>query len=104
MRMTQTMSVKVDTKKNCEQILSGNFMVSNFEQELDEYQDDYTDDNNDDEVEEIITDSSNSKILPSTSAGVCMQLEKYRPLTPDKQYEIDSDLSQIFNTLNVTYK
>lgn len=105
--MTQTMSIKVESKKNCESIHSGQFMVSHFEQEPDEYQDYPVDD---DEVEEN-ADSSASIILrnlPSTSSGVCMQLERYKPAQPEKRisevYEIDSDLSQVFNTLNVTYK
>lgn len=104
--MTQTMSIKVESKKNCESIHSGQFMVSHFEQEPDEYQD-YPGD--DDECEEI-ADSSKTipRNLPSTSSGVGMQLERYKPLQPEKRisdvYEIDSDLSQVFNTLNVTYK
>lgn len=104
--MTQTMSMKVDSKKNCESIHSGQFMVSHFEQEPDEYQD-YPGD--DDESEEIAESSKSSRNIPSTSSsGVCMQLERYKPLEPEKRisevYEIDSDLSQVFNTLNVTYK
>lgn len=102
MRMTQTMSVKVESKKSCEQILSGQFMVSNFEYQDDEYQD-YPADDDDDECEEI-SESSNSKNLPGTSTGICTQLERYIPQAPEKHYEIDTDLSQIFNTLNVTYK
>lgn len=100
------MSMKVDSKKNCESIHSGQFMVSHFEQEPDEYQDYPADD---DEGEEN-PDSSSSMVnpIPSTSQGMCMQLERYKPLEPEKRisevYEIDSDLSQVFNTLNVTYK
>lgn len=97
MRMTPTMSVKMESKKNPERILSGQFMISHFEQEFDEYQD-YTADD-DDEVDEI-SDSSSSKNLPGTST----QLDRYRQQASDKHYEIDSDLSQVFNTLNVTYK
>lgn len=102
--MTQTMSLKVESKKNCESIHSGQFMVSHFEQEPDEYQDYPADE------DEEITDSSNTRVIPipSTSSGVCMQLERYKPLEPERRisevYEIDSDLSQVFNTLNVTYK
>ena len=99
--MTQTMSMKVESKKNCESIHSGQFMVSHFEQEPDEYQDYPAED------DEEIADSSSSTPrppIPSTS----MQLERYKPLQPEKRisevYEIDSDLSQVFNTLNVTYK
>lgn len=103
--MTQTMSFKIESKKNCESIHSGQFMVSHFEQEPDEFQD-YPGD--DDECEEIAESSSSSRATPSTSSGVCMQLERYKPLEPEKRisevYEIDSDLSQVFNTLNVTYK
>ncbi|CRK93053.1 CLUMA_CG006597, isoform A [Clunio marinus] len=105
--MTQTMSLKVESKKNCESIHSGQFMVSHFEQELDEYQD-YPD--NDDECEEITADTSGSSgPVASTSSGVVsMQLERYKFLEPERRisevYEIDSDLSQVFNTLNVTYK
>lgn len=108
--MTQTMSMKVDSKKNCESIHSGQFMVSHFEQEPDEYQD-YPGD--DDECVEIAESSSSSRnivptMIPSTSSSVCMQLERYKPQEPEKRisevYEIDSDLSQVFNTLNVTYK
>ncbi|XP_070492951.1 carbohydrate-responsive element-binding protein isoform X2 [Chironomus tepperi] len=105
MRMTQTMSVKVESKKNCEHIHSGQFMVSHFEQEEeaeDEYQD-YPVDDDDDECDEI-SESSTSKIIPGPSTNVCTQLERYRPQAQDKHYEIDSDLSQVFNTLNVTYK
>lgn len=107
--MTQTMSMKVDSKKNCESIHSGQFMVSHFEQEPDEYQDYPVDD---DESEQIAEPSYSSRIvipsmIPSTSS-VCMQLERYKPQEPEKRisevYEIDSDLSQVFNTLNVTYK
>lgn len=104
--MTQTMSIKMESKKNCESIHSGQFMVSHFEQEPDEYQDYPVDD----DVGEEIADSSTSipRNFPSTSSGVCMQLERYKPAQPEKRisevYEIDSDLSQVFNTLNVTYK
>jgi hypothetical protein len=93
--MTQTMSMKLESKKNCESIHSGQFMVSHFETELDEYPA---------EDEEDIAETSTA---PSTSTGAnsCLQLERYKP---DKRisdvYEIDSDLSQVFNTLNVTYK
>lgn len=104
--MTQTMSLKMESKKNCESIHSGQFMVSHFEQEPDEYQD-YPGD--DDECEEI-ADSSSTRVnpIPSTSTGVCMDLERYKPLESEKRisevYEIDSDLSQVMSTLNVTYK
>lgn len=102
----QTMSMKVDSKKNCESIHSGQFMVSHFEQEPDEYQDYPVDD---DECEEITTDTAVPRIpVASTSSGICMQLERYKPKEPERRisevYEIDSDLSQVFNTLNVTYK
>lgn len=105
MRMTQTMSMKVEAKKNCESIHSGQFMVSHIEQEEpDEYQDpDYTAD--EDEDEEVV-DASKSKLIPGPS-GICTQLERYKPqaaATSSRHYEIDSDLSQVFNTLNVTYK
>jgi hypothetical protein len=101
--MTPTMSVKVESsKKNSEsRILSGQFMISHFEQEFDEYQD-YPADEDDDDCDDI-SEPSNSKVLPGTStSNVCMQLERYRQ--PEKHCEIDSDLSQVFNTLNVTYK
>ena len=105
--MTQTMSMKMDSKKNCESIHSGQFMVSHFEQEPDEYQDYPADDDECEEIPEPST-SRNPRIIPSTSSGVCMSLERYKPLQPEKRisevYEIDSDLSQVFNTLNVTYK
>jgi hypothetical protein len=101
--MTQTMSMKVESKKHCESIHSGQFMVSHIEQEPDEYQDYPADD--DDECEEMPEASS---AMPSTSANHCMTLERYKPLQPEKRlsdvYEIDSDLSKIFDTLNVTYK
>lgn len=104
MRMTQTMSVKVESKKNCESIHSGQFMVSHFEQE-EEAEDEYQDYPVDDDECDDISESSNSKILPGTSTNLCTQLERYRPqTTQEKHYEIDSDLSQVFNTLNVTYK
>lgn len=92
--MTQTMSMKLESKKSCESIHSGQFMVSHFETELDEYPA---------EDEEDIAEAP----APSTSASAnaCLQLERYKP---DKRisdvYEIDSDLSRVFNTLNVTYK
>lgn len=100
MRMTQTMSVKIESKKNCESIHSGQFMVSHFEQEAeDEYQDYPADDDESDDI----SDSNSTKIvLPGPSTNVCTQLERYRP--SPAHYEIDSDLSQVFNTLNVTYK
>jgi hypothetical protein len=105
--MTQTMSMKVDAKKNCESIHSGQFMVSHIEQEEpDEYQDpDYTADE-DDDCEEI-NDATKSKLIPGPSSGICTQLERYKPQADEatsKHYEIDTDLSQVFNTLNVTYK
>lgn len=87
--------MKTESKKS-ESIHSGQFMVSHFEQEpdLDEYIDES------DETTEPVQSTS------STSTNVCMQLERYK--APDKTlsqvYEIDSDLSQVFNTLNVTYK
>lgn len=104
--MTQTMSLKMESKKNCESIHSGQFMVSHFEVEPDEYQD-YPDaiTVDDDECENI---SSPSSIAGSSTTGVCMQLERYKPQEPERRiseaYEIDSDLSRVFDTLNVTYK
>ena len=103
MRMTQTMSVKVESKKNCEHIHSGQFMVSHFEQE-EEAEDEYQDYPVDDDECDDISESSNSKVLPGPSTNVCTQLERYRHQAQEKHYEIDSDLSQVFNTLNVTYK
>lgn len=99
------MSVKVEAKKSCESIHSGQFMVSHFEQEdQDEYQDPNYVADDDDEIEEII-DTSTAKLLPGPSTSVCMQLERYKPMTASsRHHEIDSDLSQVFNTLNVTYK
>lgn len=103
------MSVKVEAKKNCESIHSGQFMVSHFEQE-EEPDDTYQDPNyvadDDDDIEDVI-DTSTAKLLPGPSSSVCMQLERYKPLTASnisRHHEIDSDLSQVFNTLNVTYK
>lgn len=102
--MTQTMSMKVESKKHCESIHSGQFMVSHIEQEPDEYQDYPADD--DDECEEM-PEASPLSAMPTTSSSsnVCLQLERYKP---EKRlsdvYEIDSDLSKIFDTLNVTYK
>lgn len=98
------MSLKVESKKNCESIHSGQFMVSHFEQEPDEYQDYPVDD----ECEEI-AESSGARVIPQpgTSSGVCTQLERYKPLEErriSEVYEIDSDLNQVFNTLNITYK
>lgn len=100
--MTQTMSMKVESKSR---IHSGQFMVSHFEQEPDEYQE-YQDD---DESEEIAEPSSSmANPIPSTSTARSLQLERYKPAEPERRiaevYEIDSDLSQVFNTLNVTYK
>ncbi|KAG5682666.1 hypothetical protein PVAND_012005 [Polypedilum vanderplanki] len=104
------MSVKVESKKGSEssRILSGQFMISHFEQEFDEYQDYNPVDDDDDECDDI-SESSNSKVLlPGTSSslttGASMQLERYKQSQPEKHCEIDSDLSQVFNTLNVTYK
>lgn len=97
--MTQTMSMKLESKKNCESIHSGQFMVSHFETELDE-------DIEEDE-ENIAETSSASRPIPSTSTGSSanLQLERYIPEKRISEvYEIDSDLSQVFNTLNVTYK
>jgi hypothetical protein len=102
MRMTQAMSIKIESKKNCENIHSGQFMISQIEQEeIDEYDNQNPDD--DDECEEIISEASTSKIIvhPGSSSNA-MQLERYQ--APERHYEIDSDLSQVFNTLNVTYK
>lgn len=105
--MTQTMSMKVESKKNCESIHSGQFMVSHFEQEPeDEYQD--LEDDDCEEITESAASSARNAPSTSTAAGVCTQLERYKPLEPEKRisevYEIDNDLSQVFNTLNVTYK
>lgn len=94
--MTQTMSMKLESKKNCESIHSGQFMVSHFETELDEYPA---------EDEEDIAEAASA--VPSTSTGnnASLQLERYKPEKRISDvYEIDSDLSQVFNTLNVTYK
>lgn len=116
--MRMRMSVKVEAKKNCDhRIHSGQFMVSHFEQEEEEPDDDYQDPDdavNDDDSEEIIDTSTAKLILPGTSSsissssnlGLCTQLEKYKPpsIATSKHHEIDSDLSQVFNTLNVTYK
>jgi hypothetical protein len=108
--MTPTMSVKVESnKKNSEsRILSGQFMISHFEQEFDEYQDYNPAEDDDDDGCDDISESSNSKVLvPGTSSSLsaCLALERYRQQPPEKHCaEIDSDLSQVFNTLNVTYK
>lgn len=100
--------MKVDAKKNCESIHSGQFMVSHFEQEPDEYQDYPADD---DECEEITESPSTSRCAQPRAAPVSsgsMQLERYKPQEPERRisevYEIDSDLSRVFDTLNVTYK
>ena len=107
MRMTQTKVM--ESKKSCnesrEVIHSGQFMLSNIEQEDEGYMEvpDYVAaDEGDDEIEEIV-DTTKLMTVPS---GVCTQLERYNPQTVAtcKHYEIDSDLSQVFNTLNVTYK
>ena len=105
------MSVKVEAaEKNCESIHSGQFMVSHFEQEEPDNDDpdDVVDD--DDDCEEII-DTTAVKLLPGPSstsiAGISSaQLERYKPplIATSRHHEIDSDLSQVFNTLNVTYK
>lgn len=107
--MTQTMSMKVDSKKNCESIHSGQFMVSHFEQEPDEYQDYPVDDDECVEVTESpSTSRSTPRAAPSKVSSGCMQLERYMPQEPERRisevYEIDSDLSRVFDTLNVTYK
>lgn len=110
--MRMRMSVKVEAaKKNCESIHSGQFMVSHFEQE-DPDNDDYQDPDDvvdeDDDCEEIIDTTAKLIPGPSTSvAGISAQLERYKPpslITTSRHHEIDSDLSQVFNTLNVTYK
>lgn len=106
--MTQTMSMKVDAKKNCESIHSGQFMVSHFEQEPDEYQDYHDDDECEEITESPSTSRSAPRAAPSKVQSVCMQLERYKPQEPERRisevYEIDSDLSRVFDTLNVTYK
>lgn len=103
------MSMKVDAKKNCESIHSGQFMVSHFEQEPDEYQDYPADDDECEEITEAPSTSRNTpRAAPSNVSSVSMQLERYKPLEPERRisevYEIDSDLSRVFDTLNVTYK
>jgi hypothetical protein len=80
-------------------------MVSHFEQETDEYQE-YQDDDEGEEIAEASTSMVNP--IPSTSIARSLKLERYKPQAPERRiaevYEIDSDLSQVFNTLNVTYK
>jgi hypothetical protein len=100
--MTQTMSMKLESKKNCESIHSGQFMVSHFETEPDEYSEYPVED----EEDGIVEPSSVPRPIPSTStSSASMQLERYKPEKRiSEAYEIDSDLSQVFNTLNVTYK
>lgn len=106
------MSVKVEAaKKNCESIHSGQFMVSHFEQEEEPDNEDYQDPDDvvddDEDCEEIIDTTVKLIPGPSTSvAGISTQLERYKPplIATSRHHEIDSDLSQVFNTLNVTYK
>jgi hypothetical protein len=97
------MSMKLEAKKNCESIHSGQFMVSHFETEPDEYSEYPVED----EEDGIVEPSSVPRPVPSTSTGIIasLQLERYKPEKRISEvYEIDSDLSQVFNTLNVTYK
>lgn len=102
------MSLKVDKseKSGDSRIHSGAFMVSHFNDENEiENQDYYQED--DDDVNDNAENTVAMK-FPETSAGsgACLALERYKP--EEKRiaevYEIDSDLSQVFNTLNVTYK
>lgn len=103
------MSLKIEAKQK-EAIISGQYMISNFEQEnFEDYQDPDDTVDDDDSCEEIIDTTVASKLLPgtsssSTTATLCNQLEKYKTPSTGKHHEIDSDLSQVFNTLNVTYK
>lgn len=99
--MTQTMSMKLESKKS-ESIHSGQFMVSHFETEL---EDEYPVDEEEDGI--TAGPSPVPRLIPSTSTGssVSMQLERYKPEKRISEvYEIDSDLSQVFKTLEVTYK
>lgn len=85
-------------------------MVSHFNDENEIENQDYADpvttmdDDDDDDVAENAL--SVMKIPGPSTSVVCMDLERYKP--EDKRIakvcEIDSDLSQVFNTLNVTYK
>lgn len=97
--MTQTMSVKLESnKKGCESIHSGQFMVSHFEEREEETEFVESDEESDNNKKRVVLPT------PSTSTSTqCMQLTKYIP-APSQIYEIDSDLSQVFQTLNVTYK
>jgi hypothetical protein len=103
-----SMSNKMRSFKDCkETIHSGQFMVSHIEgQEDDELEED--DDNT------SITSPLGSDVIPyiEYTNSSTMEVEKYNPyrnikMSSDKtvsQVEIDTDLSTVFNTLNVTYR
>lgn len=105
-------SLKVDVKdsksstQSDSRIHSGAFMVSHFNDENEIENQDYADPVNqmDDDDDDGAENALSVLKIPGPSSGVvCMELEKYKP--EDKRIcEIDSDLSQVFNTLNVTYK
>lgn len=101
-------SVKMEPKEKAtcvSRIHSGAFMVSHFNDENEIENQDYTDPVNQMDDDDEAENAMSVMKIPGSS-GVCMELEKYK--TEDKRIakvcEIDSDLSQVFNTLNVTYK
>ena len=103
-----TRTIVMETKNRCEdRILSGQFMVSHFEQEAEDYIDDCEGiDCSDSSLVEAVPSLSN--VASTSSSAACTALALYKPKEPEKRiaevYEIDSDLSKIFDTLNVTYK
>uniref|UniRef100_A0A336M9X4 CSON013117 protein n=1 Tax=Culicoides sonorensis TaxID=179676 RepID=A0A336M9X4_CULSO len=104
MMMASTMT---DNRNNTsESIHSGQFMVSHFEKDDEE-------DPDDDEIVEMLSPQQTQDSIISdpvtVTAGHCMDLQRYNPAVAGQHktlssVEIDSDLSTIFNTLNVTYQ
>lgn len=101
------MSLKIDKEKSDGvRIHSGAFMVSHFNDENEIENQDYYQEDDDDENDKAENPVVMKFPETSTNSSVCMELERYK--SEDQRiaevYEIDSDLSQVFNTLNVTYK
>jgi hypothetical protein len=88
--------------KDCkETIHSGQFMVSHIEGQEDDLEED-------DDGSAGITSPLGSDVIPYIEYTNNATIEKYNPCRSDgrtvSQVEIDTDLSTIFNTLNVTYR
>jgi hypothetical protein len=62
------------------------------------------DEEGDEKVETVDPVISNVMIPPMTIAGSCLEMQRYTvPQATISSVEIDTDLSTVFNTLNVTY-